>query len=227
MKTPVVRTPGARAVASARALADELGLREPEDIDIAMIAAHCGAFARVAALEREEGHLLRAGGRAIATLDVRTLSSPKWRWVLAHELGHHRLDGAHDDFARCTMSAPAHAGVEARANDFAGEMLMPRAMFEPRWRAGAPTLARVIELASVFSTSLAAAALRALLFSDQPCAVVHTTRERVDWWCASSRAFPLSIAKGQPWGPAGREDAAREEKASVLEGVTVRWLRLT
>jgi hypothetical protein len=192
-----VRTPRAGAVAKGKEIAAERRLQDPEDIDIALLAASYGVFAIARPLAREEGHVLRGGEVALATIASWTCQTPRWRWVLAHELWHKLMDGVRDDFARCTQAEPVgHLGPETSANDFAGEVLMPEAMFAPRWRAGEPTLARVVSLAQVFNTTVAATALRALLFTSEPCAVVCSKGGRVLWCASSVSGFGVKLAKG-------------------------------
>jgi len=58
-----------------------------------------------------------------------------------------------------------------------------------------PSLGHVASLAETFSTSLTATAIRYVQMSSECCAVVHSTRGRVDWaW--RSDGFPLFIPRG-------------------------------
>jgi hypothetical protein len=210
-----VRTPRDDAAAKGRAIVAERGLRGPEDLDIALLAASYGVYAVARPLALEEGHVLRGGEVALATIASWTRRTPRWRWVLAHELWHKLMDGLRDDFARCMQAEPVglalhvgHRGPETSANDFAGEVLMPEAMFAPRWRAGEPTLARVVALATVFNTTVAATALRALLFTSEACAVVCSRGGRVLWCASSVSGFGVKLAKGDPVPDARALDAA-------------------
>jgi hypothetical protein len=225
-----IRRPGAIAATRATAILDALSIRDPEDLDVAMIAAHLGVFGVVRALDREEGHLLRAGDVAIASVAAATTATLRWRWVLAHELGHKVCDRTTDDFARCTSSGLlAHPGAETRANDFAGELLMPARLFEPRWRAATPSLAHAAALADTFGVSFVAAALRGLQYTETPSAVVCSKDGAVTWCAASVSGFPVKLAKGDrvPDATALLGTGLVEETTAYVEGdgVIALWRR--
>ncbi len=213
----VIRKPAPAAVEAATALIDELAIEAPEDIDVSLIAAHCGLFTFPGRLMNEEGHLLRAGSHGLAMIAEDALHTRKWRFVLAHELGHFLLHQGHDDFARCTAvkGRPARRRVESEASDFASELLFPRRMLEPMCRgAEALTLAEVQAIADVFGASLPATALRVLTVTEAACAAVHATRGIVDWWAASS-AFRGKVRRGSTV-PAAWNDY--ESSASLRAG---------
>ena len=59
-------------------------------------------------------------------------ASGKWRFVIAHELGHFLRHPELDQFRLCTdadMGTWYRAGPEQEANDFAAELLMPEDPF--------------------------------------------------------------------------------------------------
>ncbi len=53
----VVRKSAAVVVEAASQLLEELAIEAPEDIDVPLIAAHCGLFTFPGRLANEEGHL--------------------------------------------------------------------------------------------------------------------------------------------------------------------------
>ena len=193
------RTPNPVAVAVARKVISSLRICRPKEIDIELIAAHYGILVRKRSLEHEEGRLLRAGQYGIMRVADEAYNSKKWRFVVAHEIGHFLRHPNTDDFEACTrgdLSNYLGSGREAEANDFASELLMPQVFFEKRCDRNRPTLRDIAELADEFETSLTATALRFVLFSPEPCAVVHSTNGTVDW-ADSSRDFRLMIQKGR------------------------------
>jgi Zn-dependent peptidase ImmA (M78 family) len=193
----MARTPHPAAVASARRLLSRLRVERPGEIDVELIAAHHDILVRPARLAHEEGRLLRTAKHGIINVSEAAYRSNKWRFVVAHELGHFLRHPNADNFEACTkgdLSNYTGTGREAEANDFASELLMPERLFKPACDRNRPCLHDIGELAAAFATSLTATALRFVSFAPEPCAVVHSTGGVVDWldWSAT---FRLAIRK--------------------------------
>jgi Zn-dependent peptidase ImmA (M78 family) len=194
-----VRRPHPGATAAAKKLVEELGIRSPREIDVELIAAHHGVAVRRRHLAHEEGRLLRGSGVSMIVVSEEAYASEKWRFVIAHELGHHLRHPGLDQFEICTdadMGTWYRADPEQEANDFAAELLMPEALFAPACDRNRPSMKDVREAASAFRISLTATALRFVRFAPEPCAVVHSTDGVVDWWDWST-SFRLVVGKGQ------------------------------
>lgn len=148
-------------------------------------------------MRHEEGRLLRTQKLGIINVSDDAFTSNKWRFVVAHELGHFLRHPNNDNFEACTrgdLSNYTGIGRETEANDFASELLMPEVLFKKACDRNRPSLRDVGELAERFKTSLSSTALRLVLFAPEPCAVVHSTDGIVDWldW---SPNFRLGIRK--------------------------------
>jgi len=194
----VPRSPHPAAVASAKALVARLRIRDPREIDVDLIAADLGILVRKRPLQHEEGRLLRTATHGIINVGLDAYNSNKWRFVVAHELGHFIRHPENDNFLACTLGDLSNytgTGRESEANDFAAELLMPQFLFESRCDRNRPSLRDIAEIAEEFSTSLTATALRFIRFAPEPCAVVHSTDGLVDWldWTPN---FRLAIRKG-------------------------------
>lgn len=200
------------AARRARDLLASLGLDHPDQLDVELIAAHCGAYAMYRPLAREEGHLLRRGDTGLIVVADRARATNKWRFVIAHELGHFLLHDApaQNQINLCTEVAPtgdpssAHAlyaesCLEIEANVFAGELLMPKELFAPHCRTS-PSLDTIKALARLFRTSLTATAIRFSELCPVPSAVVHSTNGAIDW-VRAHRGFSSSIEAGQSLSP--------------------------
>jgi Zn-dependent peptidase ImmA (M78 family) len=127
------RRPDSRAVNAARSLLEDLQVQGPSEIDVELIAAHLGVLTKRAALEHEEGRLVRAANHGVISVNDGAYRSQKWRFVSAHELGHFLRHADVDQFALCT-DTDLHtwyqsSGRETEANDFAAELLMPENLF--------------------------------------------------------------------------------------------------
>jgi Zn-dependent peptidase ImmA (M78 family) len=192
------RTPHPGAVACARQLHAKLKVRHPNEIDVELIANNHSLLVRRLPMQHEEGRLLRTRDHGIINVAEDAYRSNKWRFVVAHEVGHFLRHADADNFEACTrgdLSNYTGTGREAEANDFASELLMPDFLFKGRCDRNRPSLRDIAEIAEEFQTSLTATALRFILFAPEPCAVVHSTKGVVDWldW---SPTFRVGIRKG-------------------------------
>ncbi len=123
------------ATAEAKKLVEKLRIRAPSEIDVELIAAHFAVTVRRRPLVHEEGRLLRGEGVSMIVVSDAAYASEKWRFVVAHELGHYLRHPELDQFKLCTdadLGTWYHTGREQEANDFAAELLMPEALFSPR-----------------------------------------------------------------------------------------------
>lgn len=174
------------ALKAARSLLEHLEISSPEQLDLELVAAYLGVLVLKQPLHHQEGCLLRAGNRGVIAISQQAYDSHKWRFVLAHELGHFLMHPETDQFALCTSadvwSRYKASRTEAEANVFAAELLMPKSLMEPLCDCDRPSLHDISAIAERFQTSLTSTALRFIKFSDEPCAVVHSSHGKVDWY---------------------------------------------
>jgi hypothetical protein len=172
-------------------LLQELGVTEPDDIDLEPIAYHIGCQVRYRSLDGCEACILGAGDRAIITITTRTIKARR-RFSLGHELGHwhyHRGRSSicrPDDIGNQTHS-PLHP--ERIADNYAADLLLPRYLFEPRLIGAArPSFATVEQLATQFRTSITATALRFVEFTPSVMLICHALKGRK--WFKPSKDIP-------------------------------------
>jgi hypothetical protein len=181
---------------AAELLLQELGITEPNHIDLEPIAYHVGCEVRYRPLDGCEACILGAGDRAIITVTTRT-SKARLRFSLGHELGHwhyHRGHSSicrHDDIGNLVRSS---LHPERVADAYAADLLLPRYLFEPRLVAAArPSFSTAERLAIEFRTSITATALRLVEFTPSVMLICHTAKGR-KWFKAAadvpSRWFP-------------------------------------
>lgn len=144
------------------------GRVEPEQI----AAQERIAFRYAAFHEDFDGILVHDAGQFFIICNDRLTprGSPRSRFTFAHELGHYFVDDHRRALAAGTW--PAHysradfrsdAPLEMEADLFAGNLLLPRSLFQQRAAAlDGPGLERIATLASHFGASLTATAYRAL-----------------------------------------------------------------
>ena len=168
-------------------LLDELGITQPEEIDVEAIAAYCGAYVIYAPLGSADARIVGSGTKALITINSNAIRS-RQRFSIGHELGHWMWDRGKMAFS---CSAELQDGrwsgtdKEARANKFASELLMPSAMFKERASRRDATLETVSDLANQFQSSLTATTIRFVEYGSFPCMVVlHSTFGR-EWFFGS------------------------------------------
>src|SRR5713226_10488389 len=114
----------------------ELGINEPEDLDIEAIAEYCCATIRYKPLYGCEARIIGYRGRAIITINQNSWRG-RQRFSGGHELGHWMCDRDQVAFG-CNyenfVRGWSGANPETRANRFASDLLLPVSMVRPRAR---------------------------------------------------------------------------------------------
>ncbi len=142
----------------------ELGITQPDEIDLEAIAWHVGAKVRYRPLDGCEARILGNATQAIIT--VNSKSSPRrQRFSIGHELGHwgcHRgklLICSSNDIGKVTNDDVLNP--ERVADKYAADLLMPDHIFRPLARNYPKLSFKIInELAELFNVSKTAIAIR-------------------------------------------------------------------
>lgn len=165
----------------------ELGIREPEDLDVEAIAQHCGATIRYATLRGCAARIMGFRDRAIITVDP-TVNRGRQRFSAGHELGHWMRDRGEVAF-QCDENKLRRGWLgenpEGRANRFASDLLMPIGMFKPRSRNLPVTFDTVRSLANLFQMSITATAIRLVEHGGLPSMLVSNNATEREWSFAS------------------------------------------
>jgi hypothetical protein len=180
-------------------------------VDVEGLAVSLGARVVRGGLEGAQARLVRHGARAIIRLSERVTDRGAQRFSVAHELGHLVLGHsgavlARVEDARRGAGVGGDRGVEAEADGFAAELLMPADVVAARVASGRPGLELVEAIQAELDVSLLAAALRMVELATVPCAVVLSRNGRVGW-AAVSRGFGARIERSRTIDP--RSMAAR------------------
>lgn len=176
----------------------ELGIREPEDLDVEAIAEHCGATIRYRPLAGCEARIIGYRDRAIITVNSNSWRG-RQRFSGGHELGHWMRDRGRVAF-RCDYGAYVRSwqatNPETLANRFASDLLLPLSMFRPRSHKLPVTFASVQKLANEFQMSLTSTAIRIVEHGGLPSMLVCNGPHRREWFVASSgvqgRLWPVT-----------------------------------
>lgn len=142
--------------------------------------------------------LIRNGDDFVIAYSTHTGSEGFERFSIAHELGHYRLPG-HP--ATCSihqsetgfMSDSTH---EREADFFAAALLMPKKIFGAAISDSGEGIEAIKKLAHKFGTSLEATAIRYTNLTEDPVAIVVSTKEKIDY-CFMSPSF--KEIKGLTW----------------------------
>ncbi|MGO9837234.1 MAG: ImmA/IrrE family metallo-endopeptidase, partial [Polyangiaceae bacterium] len=89
-------------MACARQLHAKLKVRHPNEIDVELIANNHSLLVRRLPMQHEEGRLLRTRDHGIINVAEDAYRSNKWRFVVAHEVGHFLRHADADNFEACT-----------------------------------------------------------------------------------------------------------------------------
>ena len=178
----------------------ELGITEPQEIDVDAIAWHLGARVKYRPLDRCEARIVGNGDRAIITVNSRA-SSRRRRFSVAHELGHwkfHRgriLVCRSDEIGRSGRNYPE---AERVANLYASRLLMPSYILEPVADSYPKlTFQTIGAIADTFDTSITATAIRLVEGGHTPSLLVCHGPQGRKWFTRSpsvpDRWFPQDI----------------------------------
>lgn len=170
---------------AAEGLLLELGISEPEDLDLDAIAWHVGVKVNYRKLDGCEARIIGNGDRAIVTVHD-GLHERRKRFSLGHELGHW-----HHHRGRSFICRPEDIGsdrkdtppAEREADRYAADLLLPWFLFRPLARqAKSPSFDLVKELAEAFKTSLTATSIRLVDSNAFPIMLLCHAREGRKWF---------------------------------------------
>jgi uncharacterized protein DUF955 len=179
----------------AERLLRELGITEPNEIDLEAIAFHLGARVRYRKLEGCEARIIGRDDAAIITIG-QNCSDRRKRFSLAHEIGHWTHHKGQTLICRVEETAPqSKTSPERVANNYAADLLMPRYLFGSAARVY-PKLNfnAVNEIADIFHTSRSATAIRLVEGGHSPALLVCHGLKGRKWFARGpdvpSRWFP-------------------------------------
>jgi Zn-dependent peptidase ImmA (M78 family) len=194
----------------------------PEDLVLEDLAYAMGVIVVEGHLDGADARLVRRGERGLIRVRQDILEIGKKRFATAHELGHWVLHERVSQVLACTsedMVKQYKASVpEVEANYFASALLMPEKLIRPRIRGQQPTFDVVKELATAFSTSLTATAVRFVELSTEYCAVVISENGRIRWGRTSEALEDAFRIEPGALLPSGSAAAAAFRGADTSDG---------
>lgn len=160
---------------SPESLLSELGITEPNHIDLEAIAFYLGATVKYRNLDGCAARIVGVDERAIISVDPRCKEGRK-RFSLGHEIGHWMNDrgkGAHlCENRMISESESGQNGSETKANKYASDLLLPNSMLKPRLKQRPMTFRTVSDISEEFRTSLVPAAIKVVQNGELPALLV-------------------------------------------------------
>ena len=105
----------------------ELGITSPNEIDVEVIAWHCGLEVQYKELRSCDARIVGAGDRGVLSVDVNR-SPERKRFSVAHEIGHWQLHRGQIMMCRADeidVGKKSNSAHERDADAFAAALLMP------------------------------------------------------------------------------------------------------
>ena len=192
-----------KAQAAAYRLAQLYAIKHPEAICLEDIAMDRGVLVKSGPLDGCEARLLRKGKRGIIRINRSIRETGHQRFAVAHELGHWELHDSSQWFI-CTaanLRDYERSPLEAEANTFAAELLMPTYLVRSRCENTSPSLTIIKSIADEFRVSLTAAAIRFVRLNRHECVLVSSKKAQVRWCMKNTDRFGLWIEHGQAIHP--------------------------
>lgn len=166
-------------------LLQELGITEPEEIDLETIAWHLGATVKYRILDGCEARIVGTGTRAIITVN----SASAWvrqRFSLGHEIGHwHYHRGRTLVCSSEDIREHGNSGIflERQADSFSADLLMPSYILDPYLRQfQSLNFDTIRQVAKAFNTSIPATAIRLTEHGTWPVILVCHRQDGRKWF---------------------------------------------
>lgn len=162
------------------------GITRPDEIDLDAIAHDLGLTVRRRLLNGADARLVAVDGRGIVTVNNQT-HPKRQRFSIGHEIGHWLRDREGDGLTACSKAdvSPVNQkakSVEADANVFSSDLILPPYLVGPAVRSRQPTIDLVSDISALFDASIPATAIRAVRMAACPAAVVVHSISGKKWW---------------------------------------------
>ena len=181
----------------AERLLQELGITEPEEIDLEAIAWHVGAKIKRRKLDGCEARIVGAGDKSIITVNS-TSAFVRQQFSIGHEIGHWHYHRGKSLVCRSDEIGGTHSGgtlLERQADKFASNLLLPNYILRPYLSQFKKlTFDTIKKTAKTFGTSLPATAISLVERGAWPAMLVCHGQTKRKWFSrnasVSDRWFP-------------------------------------
>lgn len=168
-------------------LLKQLGITEPEEIDVEAIAYYTGATVVYRKLDGCAARIVGKEDKAVISVDP-NVNPGRRRFSIGHEIGHWMRDRGktivscqQQDFRR-PWGYEYRKDPESMANEYASDLLMPEFMFKPAAINRPMTFDTVEKLKDKFLTSRTATAIKLIKCGSFPAMLVCHSRGGRKWY---------------------------------------------
>lgn len=173
-----------RAEGAAFRLHQKLRVKRPGQLDFEDVAMFRNVLVKEGKVNGSMARLVRANDEGIIRISTRLKEPGARNFAICHELGHWELHENESQTFLCTaekLSDYRADPMEAEANIFAAELLLPKFLFRPKIEGVDPSLGLLGEIADDFKASLTATAIRFMHLTKRDCIVAYISEGRVAW----------------------------------------------
>lgn len=179
----------------------KLGIYEPEDIDLDLVAYSLNADIKRAILSNCEGNIVGTDEKAIITVN-NDVDPRRQRFSLGHELGHWVNDRGKNLTYRCDINDMRQRSMskenfrqqkEVRANQFSAELMIPGHIIGRYLDNLDITTESVNYIANKFDVSRTSTAIRFVEVSSRPCMIVCWDKAGKRRWFSRNPVVPNCI----------------------------------
>ncbi len=170
----------------AERLLQELGITEPEEIDIEAIAWHVGAVIKRKKLDGCEARIVGAGDKAIITVNSAS-AFVRQQFSIGHEIGHWHYHRGKSLVCRSDeIGSSHHSGgtiLERQADKFSANLLLPNYILKPYLNQFKKlSFDSIRKTAKSFGTSIPATAISLVERSSWPAVLVCNGQSGRKWF---------------------------------------------
>jgi Zn-dependent peptidase ImmA (M78 family) len=172
---------------------EQFGICSHEHIRVRDIAFALGATVIEQKINRAAASIVRVGNHATIRISP-TDSLERKRFSIAHELGHLVMNHIESIQKVCSdedMMNWYQSSQETQANFFASELILPKSLVEGRCDVAEVTFEPIIQIAKDFRASLTAATIKFVRLCPEKCAVVFSSKGKVQWFYKSPDWWPF------------------------------------
>lgn len=173
-----------KAHGAAFRLYQKLRMKRPGQLDFEDVAMFRNVLVKEGRIKGSMARLVRANDEGIIRLSSRIKETGARNFAICHELGHWELHENESQTFFCTAEklADYHSDpMEAEANIFASELLMPTFLIRPRIEKIDPSLHLLSTISKEFGSSLTATAVRFMHLSRRDCIVAYIRDGKIAW----------------------------------------------
>jgi Zn-dependent peptidase ImmA (M78 family) len=178
----------------AKTVIDQLWIQSVDEIDLHEIAWRVGKLViNESPMNNCEGRLVTDGETGIIRVNNEIVHSGRQRFTISHEIGHFCLnhhkrkmfESHYENYGK------NNDGIEAEANHFASELLMPSKLIQKTISGIIPEVESLIQLSEAYQTSILATALKFIELTSAPCLLLCIDKAGKIKWHKKSRAYSI------------------------------------